>query len=232
MVTPNMLAHGVVGFTLPLADELFAGERPVTTDRAKVGAAVLMYQVITFNENGEMVPWTGLAGRAVGTVTFAANPAAADTITIGGHVITFRASGAVGAEVNIGATTALTAAALKAYLDANAEATGVTASIASNVLTLIALNPGAAGNSITLAKSGTNPTISGATLAGGGEETEAFARGVAGQAQATVGKWTPYYTGGDFNHDALVWPAHITTLAERKRAFQSGVHTIGVNRLP
>lgn len=33
------------------------------------------------------------------------------------------------------------------------------------------------------------------------------------------GRWAPYYTGGDFNHEVLVWPAAIDTLAERRAVF-------------
>lgn len=33
------------------------------------------------------------------------------------------------------------------------------------------------------------------------------------------GSWAPYYTGGDFNHAALVWPVAADTLAERRAAF-------------
>lgn len=44
--------------------------------------------------------------------------------------------------------------------------------------------------------------------------TDAGAGGVAGS-------WAPYYTGGDFNHAALVWPAATDTLAERRAAFAS-----------
>lgn len=36
---------------------------------------------------------------------------------------------------------------------------------------------------------------------------------------AQPGSWAPYYTGGDFNAAALVWPASIDTLAERRAAF-------------
>ena len=40
-------------------------------------------------------------------------------------------------------------------------------------------------------------------------------------ATAVAGSWAPYYTGGDFNHAALVWPAVTDTLAERRAAFAS-----------
>ena len=33
------------------------------------------------------------------------------------------------------------------------------------------------------------------------------------------GQWAAYYTGGDFNHEALVWPVAINTLAERRAVF-------------
>lgn len=36
---------------------------------------------------------------------------------------------------------------------------------------------------------------------------------------ANAGSWAAYYTGGDFNHAALVWPASQDTLAERRAAF-------------
>lgn len=36
---------------------------------------------------------------------------------------------------------------------------------------------------------------------------------------ATAAAWCPYYTGGDFNHASLVWPASIDTFAERRAAF-------------
>lgn len=41
---------------------------------------------------------------------------------------------------------------------------------------------------------------------------------------ATAGQGLPYYTGGDFNHAKLVWPAATTTLALRKAVFaRSGI---------
>lgn len=40
----------------------------------------------------------------------------------------------------------------------------------------------------------------------------------------------PFFTGGQFNHEALIWPAATDTLAERRAAF-AGTN-IGVHRLP
>lgn len=44
------------------------------------------------------------------------------------------------------------------------------------------------------------------------------------------GSWAPYYTGGDFNHDALVWPVAIDTLAERRAVF-AATSTIKISRV-
>ena len=47
-----------------------------------------------------------------------------------------------------------------------------------------------------------------------------------------TGKQSGYYTGGCFNHEALVWPAGTThdTFAERKAAF-AGLKTIGIAKV-
>ncbi|SFD52329.1 Bacteriophage lambda head decoration protein D [Pseudomonas citronellolis] len=38
-------------------------------------------------------------------------------------------------------------------------------------------------------------------------------------ATGVAGQWSGFYTGGDFNHAALVWPAALTTLAQRRAVF-------------
>lgn len=48
-------------------------------------------------------------------------------------------------------------------------------------------------------------------------------------AATTPGSWVPVFTGGVFNHEALVWPAGTNTLALRKQAF-AGTN-IGVRQL-
>lgn len=45
----------------------------------------------------------------------------------------------------------------------------------------------------------------------------------------TPGSWVPIFTGGIFNHEALVWPAGANTLALRQQAF-AGTN-IGVRQL-
>lgn len=42
--------------------------------------------------------------------------------------------------------------------------------------------------------------------------------GIANEA-GVVGTYAPYYCGGVFNPDALVWPSSVTTLAAKKAAF-------------
>lgn len=110
------------------------------------------------------------AARATGTITVAVgNAANDDTVTVNGVEITFKTSGATGNQVNIGVDEDATAAALHAFLAASADASidDATYSVTDNVVTVTHKTWGTAGNSFTLAKSGTNLAVSGATLSGG-----------------------------------------------------------------
>lgn len=109
------------------------------------------------------------APTAIGSYTFAGQPAANDTITINGTVVTFVASGATGNQVNIGASLTVTLASLLAFLSASADVQLVkfTYIVVGSVLYLTAVTAGTGGNALTIAKVGTNITVSGATLAGG-----------------------------------------------------------------
>jgi hypothetical protein len=115
---------------------------------------------------------------ATGTATFSANPTAADTLTIAGTAVTFVASGATGNQVNIGTSLAVTMANLMTLLISSADANLIkctySLNAAQSVLTVTAnqtissgANAGAAGNALTLAKSSSAITVSGATLTGG-----------------------------------------------------------------
>ena len=108
-------------------------------------------------------------GRAVQTATLSSNPAAGDTLTIGANTITFVASGAGAGQVNIGATAALTAAALTSYINANTATLLVEATVGNggNALTIGTNAGGTSGNGMAISKTGTNITLGGATLAGG-----------------------------------------------------------------
>lgn len=55
-----------------------------------------------------------------------------------------------------------------------------------------------------------------------GEDGEDKAIGIAAQpikTDAVTVQSLPYYVSGFFNHEALVWPAGVTTLAQRKALF-------------
>lgn len=113
----------------------------------------------------------GAGLRAAGTISLTANPAAAETVTIGGTVVTFVAAAPVGNQVLISATAAITAANLQAFLAASADV-----NIARNdyttvgiITTVRAKTVGVIGNTMTLARVGAGVTISGPTLTGGTE---------------------------------------------------------------
>ena len=67
--------------------------------------------------------------------------------------------------------------------------------------------------------------------AGGGSASEAKAIGIALFAgNASTQTKAASYTGGFFNHEAVVWHASLTTLAQRKAAF-AGLLTIKIGNL-
>lgn len=111
----------------------------------------------------------GVAATGTITVTSGQNAANNDTVTVNGVVVTFKTSGATGNQVNIGADAAATAAALQAFLAASTDAAIAKAeyTVASNVVTITYKVAGTVGNAFTLAKVGTNLTVSGANLASG-----------------------------------------------------------------
>lgn len=94
------------------------------------------------------------AGSAAIAVTYA-NVDAADTVTIGGVVLTAKASGAVaGTEFNKETNATVTAANLATAINANTTLSyQMTAVAATGTVTLTAINEGAAGNLIVLSTS-------------------------------------------------------------------------------
>lgn len=174
------------------------------------------------------------ADRATGTLTFGAIAVNNQTITINGSVVTWKTSGAAtnGTEANIGASATDSAQNLKAVINAFPGLFEVTAAGNGAVLTLTAIPEGTPGNSITLARSNTVPTLSGATLTGGGaSEPDAALSPIGIAAQpvpaTTPGTWLPYFMGGVFNHQVLIWPPGVATLAQRKRAVANSSFKIG-----
>lgn len=133
---------------------------------------------------------TGSAS-ATGTVTFStAVPSEDDTVTINGTVITFKTTASGPNEITIPGTIGATATALGNFVNAHPEL-GVTASVNTATVTLTAATPGEGGNAITLAKSGTNIAVSGATLTGGVDVTETLSnvtRGLYYQLGVTTSK--------------------------------------------
>lgn len=115
---------------------------------------------------------TGSAS-ASGTITLSTTgPAADDTVTIGGNVLTFTADGLGAMEVAIGGTLGATATNLANAINDLTNALGVTATANVGVVTITANAPGTGGNAVTLAKDGDNIAVSGANLTGGTNVTE------------------------------------------------------------
>ena len=120
---------------------------------------------------------------ASGTITFATGAASAnDTVTVNGVTFTFKASPSSDYEVAPGTGAAGSAANLYAALVASTDPAvkACNYSLSGSVITVkygSALMYGttgkqsAAGNSVTLAKNGTNITVSGANLSGGADAT-------------------------------------------------------------
>jgi hypothetical protein len=134
---------------------------------------------------------------ATGTVTFTAQPAVNDTVTIGGNVITFVATAPGAAQVELGGNYAGTAQEFLQYVNVNSAQLGVSASGAGAVITLNSNVYGTAGNAITLAKSSAGITVSGATLTGGTSGTsQALVEGVDVQTDLQGGRFQVLTTGG------------------------------------
>lgn len=192
--------------------------------------------------NGKLVAWDPTAGgqaadNATGTLTIAnAVPAVGDKFTVQGKDFVFAAAADPDdvSVVPIGGTIAATAtslaAAINAYRDDFGTPFAITAKAAAGVTTIRA--PGVAGNAVTIAKTfatGANGAVSGATLAGGDDDTAevggaARPYGILPHAMDTSATGTnadtpsSVFITGDPNFEALDLPAG-TTYQEIKAAF-------------
>ena len=108
------------------------------------------------------------APTAIGNFTFAAQPAANDKITLNGTDITFVSSAPSGNQVLIGASLAATLTNLVTFINASTDTQILKFKpyLVGTTLYVAATTPGAGGNALTISKTGTNITVSGATLAG------------------------------------------------------------------
>jgi hypothetical protein len=105
------------------------------------------------------------------TITIAADLAADEKVTIAGVDITAKASGATNCQFNLGANEGANATALAAAINACTTYPVkqlVTATVADAVVTVTARTPGAAGNAITLTKTGDHITLGGSGVLAGG----------------------------------------------------------------
>lgn len=147
------------------------------------GAAPEERRLIKFGQSIIEIAEAPVALHATGYFAYTVtNPTAADTVTIDGRVYTFVAVVAVADDVLIGATADLTALNLERAINmsgginavagdylvvtANADVTALADPVANRV-NLTAILGGVAGNAVTLAESGTEYTVSAATLLGG-----------------------------------------------------------------
>lgn len=138
-------------------------------------------------------PTTGAGDAATGTITFSAQPAPDSTITINGVAFTFKASGASGNQINIGADLATTIGNIVTKLNGSADTAvdDATYSGSATVLTITNDTAGVAGNTFTLAAgTGSNGTVSGATLAGG-NYAHVFTTGKADLPSLSIEIWQP-----------------------------------------
>lgn len=149
-----------------------AADEYITTGLRKIDAVLGLVVIGT----------TAAPVAATGTVTFTAtDPTDEDTITVDGVIYHIQAGTLVDYDVALSNTEATLAANFahainrdsaqgnSVYSANTAKHPTVSASVSTAVVTLTARVPGVGGNSITLAKSSTGCTVSGATLTGGAD---------------------------------------------------------------
>jgi hypothetical protein len=225
---PNLLASGITDEGRFDPFDLFSGSGPHNTTQyqAADGQAIRQFEVCTLSAGGRLVPLAQSGDYATGTITVGGQPADGETTSINGSAIAFVDADPAAGECLIGADTTETATNLRAVINADPDTYGVTASGSGTTVTLTANTIGTAGNAITLAEAVTDAdfTVSGATLSGANAaEDVPSGNAIAIAAQpvdaATPGNWVPVFISGGFNHEALLWPAGMGTLAQRRAAF-------------
>ena len=199
-------------------DNLFAAnqELPAVADALEIAAGQNLKRGSLVNVNGAQIAATTDGAKASGTITFAANPSANDTVTIDTKTLKFVSETPGENEVLIGANVAATIDNVIEAIPAS-----VTGSKSEGVLTITAAKDGTAGNSIALAKNGSNITVSGETLSGGIDEvvdTDVYAV-LAEDCDTTEGaKEAAVYLTGEFNIDAVKVNENVDDMAAVKIA--------------
>lgn len=197
-------------------DNLFAAnqELPAVADALEIAASQNLKRGALVNVNGAQIAATTDGVKASGTITFAANPSANDTVTIDTKTLKFVSETPGENEVLIGDDVAGT---IDNVIEALPDS--VTGSKSAGVLTITAATAGTAGNSIALAKNGSNITVSGETLSGGIDEvvdTDVYAV-LAEDCDTTEGaKEAAVYLTGEFNIDAVKVNENVDDMAAVK----------------
>lgn len=211
-----MAMNKVLGAYEP--DNLFAAnqELPAVADVLEIAASQDLKRGSLVNVSGAQIASTTDGVKASGTITFAANPSANDTVTVDTTTLKFVSATPGDNEVLIGDDVAATIDNVIAALPAS-----VTGTKAEGVLTITAAKDGTAGNDIALARSGSNITVSGAKLSGGVDEvvdTDVYAV-LAEDCDTTEGaKEAAVYLTGEFNIDAVKVNENVDDMAAVKIA--------------
>lgn len=147
----------------------------------RAGANVSAYDSLFYDTTSGLLTNSASGAGASGSIAFTSQPADGQTLTIQGTAVTFKTSGATGAQVNIGPTLGDTLTALATFLNGSADANLVLMKYAvdppspggagqgsgANTLLVGVKAVGTAGNAYTLATTVSGATVSGATLSGG-----------------------------------------------------------------
>jgi hypothetical protein len=162
------------GSTITYTTGATAGSEVVSGTVAAVGVQISNGVSTATQIKAAVVAASLSSVRASGTVTYG-SPSNGDTLVVNGTTFTKAASGDATHFSTIGELTAL----VDALSSVSATDNGTT-------ITIVATDPGVAGNAITLAKTGSALTLSGAVLASGRDGIEPIISGTGATAQKTV----------------------------------------------
>jgi len=138
------------------------------SSRNLIGVRNLVEGLLSGSLLGSVDIFSSTSDPVAATATATLVSCATDTITIGGVTFTGAASPSGEAQFATSGTDAADATALAAKIAAHSTLGKiVTATSASNVVTITALIKGVVGNFIAVSRTGTTITLSGALLAGG-----------------------------------------------------------------